>query len=165
MADSASALTSGFASRGSSYTNAQIPMFSERLPLVVANTTLADSLPFILASIVASVILPCMPRLQSTLCSITPRLDCWNGLSETTRTSAESSFHLLKIVTASAKVGTITLSGCSTISVDSSRLGKYVRFSQYNTDNREPPFVLGSSAMQILVPWKPVVIAWGLLSA
>lgn len=40
-----------------------------------------------------------------------------------------------------------------------------VRFSQYNSDNCDPPFVPGGSAMQILVPWKPVVIVWGLLSA
>ena len=40
-----------------------------------------------------------------------------------------------------------------------------MRFSQYNSDNREPPFVSGGSVMQILVPWKPVVIVWGLLSA
>ena len=29
----------------------------------------------------------------------------------------------------------------------------------------EPLFVPGGSAMQILVPWKPVVLVWGLLSA
>jgi hypothetical protein len=38
-------------------------------------------------------------------------------------------------------------------------------FSQYNRRNREPLFVPGGSAMQILVPWKPVVLVWGLLSA
>ena len=37
-------------------------------------------------------------------------------------------------------------------------------FSQYNTLNREPLFVPGGSAMRILVPWKPVVLVWGLLS-
>ena len=37
-------------------------------------------------------------------------------------------------------------------------------FSQYNSGNREPLFVPGGSAMQILVPWKPVVLVWGLLS-
>ena len=29
---------------------------------------------------------------------------------------------------------------------------------------REPLFVPGGSAMYILVPWKPVVLVWGLLS-
>src|ERR1700677_687114 len=37
-------------------------------------------------------------------------------------------------------------------------------FSQYNSGNREPLFVPGGSAMRILVPWKPVVLVWGLLS-
>jgi hypothetical protein len=37
-------------------------------------------------------------------------------------------------------------------------------FSQYNSGNREPLFVPGGPAMQILVPWKPVVLVWGLLS-
>ena len=37
--------------------------------------------------------------------------------------------------------------------------------SQYNSGNREPLFVPGGSAMRILVPWKPVVLVWGLLSA
>jgi hypothetical protein len=37
-------------------------------------------------------------------------------------------------------------------------------FSQYNNGNREPLFVPGGSAMYILVPWKPVVLVWGLLS-
>ena len=37
-------------------------------------------------------------------------------------------------------------------------------FSQYNSLNREPLFVPGGSAMRILVPWKPVVLVWGLLS-
>jgi hypothetical protein len=32
------------------------------------------------------------------------------------------------------------------------------------TGNREPLFVPGGSAMYILVPWKPVVLVWGLLS-
>src|ERR1017187_10791700 len=36
--------------------------------------------------------------------------------------------------------------------------------SQYNTGNSEPLFVPGGSAMYILVPWKPVVLVWGLLS-
>jgi hypothetical protein len=36
--------------------------------------------------------------------------------------------------------------------------------SQYNTCNSEPLFVPGGSAMWILVPWKPVVLVWGLLS-
>jgi hypothetical protein len=36
--------------------------------------------------------------------------------------------------------------------------------SQYNCGNREPLFVPGGSAMYILVPWKPVVLVWGLLS-
>ena len=36
--------------------------------------------------------------------------------------------------------------------------------SQYNVCNREPPFVPGGSVMRILVPWKPVVLVWGLLS-
>jgi hypothetical protein len=30
---------------------------------------------------------------------------------------------------------------------------------------REPFFVSGGSGMYILVPWKPVVVVWGLLSA
>jgi hypothetical protein len=30
--------------------------------------------------------------------------------------------------------------------------------------DREPHFVRGGSAMLILVPWKPVVLVWGLLS-
>src|SRR6202045_3271307 len=38
-------------------------------------------------------------------------------------------------------------------------------FSQYNSRNREPLFVPGGSARRILVPWKPVVLVWGLLSA
>ena len=37
-------------------------------------------------------------------------------------------------------------------------------FSQYNSANRQPLFVPGGSAMYILVPWKPVVLVWGLLS-
>lgn len=37
--------------------------------------------------------------------------------------------------------------------------------SQYNKGNRQPLFVPGGSAMRILVPWKPVVLVWGLLSA
>ncbi len=41
---------------------------------------------------------------------------------------------------------------------------KSVGFSQYNSGNREPLFVPGGPAMQILVPWKPVVLVWGLLS-
>src|ERR1700688_595577 len=36
---------------------------------------------------------------------------------------------------------------------------------RYNSDNREPLFVPWRSAMYILVPWKPVVFVWGLLSA
>src|SRR5258708_721228 len=39
-----------------------------------------------------------------------------------------------------------------------------VGFSQYNSSNREPLLVPGGSAMLILVPWKPVVLVWGLLS-
>ena len=43
---------------------------------------------------------------------------------------------------------------------------KVVRFcSLYNSCNREPLFVPGGFAMRILVPWKPVVLVWGLLSA
>jgi hypothetical protein len=38
-------------------------------------------------------------------------------------------------------------------------------FSQYNGGNCEPLFVPGGSGMYILVPWKPVVLVWGLLSA
>jgi hypothetical protein len=38
-------------------------------------------------------------------------------------------------------------------------------FSQYNSRNREPLFVPGGSVMRILVPWKPVALVWGLLSA
>ena len=38
-------------------------------------------------------------------------------------------------------------------------------FSQYNGGNCEPLFVPGGFAMWILVPWKPVVLVWGLLSA
>jgi hypothetical protein len=38
-------------------------------------------------------------------------------------------------------------------------------FSQYNSLNSEPLFVPGGSVMRILVPWKPVVLVWGLLSA
>ena len=38
-------------------------------------------------------------------------------------------------------------------------------FSQYNRRNRELLFVPGGSVMRILVPWKPVVLVWGLLSA
>ena len=41
---------------------------------------------------------------------------------------------------------------------------KSLGFSQYNRGNREPFFVPGGSAMHILVPWKPVVLVWGLLS-
>jgi hypothetical protein len=37
--------------------------------------------------------------------------------------------------------------------------------SQYNSRNRVPLFVPGGSVMRILVPWKPVVLVWGLLSA
>jgi hypothetical protein len=42
---------------------------------------------------------------------------------------------------------------------------KSLRGSQYNSSNREPLFVPGGSGMYILVPWKPVVLVWGLLSA
>src|ERR1700756_1759655 len=38
-------------------------------------------------------------------------------------------------------------------------------FSQYNNRNREPLFVPGGWVMRILVPWKPGVLVWGLLSA
>ena len=38
-------------------------------------------------------------------------------------------------------------------------------FPQYNSRNRKPLFVPGGSAVHILVPCKPVVIVWGLLSA
>ena len=37
-------------------------------------------------------------------------------------------------------------------------------FRSIITGNREPLFVPGGSAMYILVPWKPVVLVWGLLS-
>jgi hypothetical protein len=33
--------------------------------------------------------------------------------------------------------------------------------SQYNHGECESPFIPGGSAMQILVPWKPVVLVWG----
>src|ERR1700692_3148592 len=42
---------------------------------------------------------------------------------------------------------------------------KSLGVSQYNGGNREPLFVPGGSGMYILVPWKPVVLVWGLLSA
>ena len=42
---------------------------------------------------------------------------------------------------------------------------KSLGVSQYNGGNREPLFIAGGSAMRILVPWKPVVLVWGLLSA
>src|SRR5579862_570872 len=42
---------------------------------------------------------------------------------------------------------------------------KCLMISQYNSANREPLFVPGGSVMRILVPWKPVVLVWGLLSA
>jgi len=41
---------------------------------------------------------------------------------------------------------------------------KSLGVSQYNGGNREPLFVPGGSGMYILVPWKPVVLVWGLLS-
>jgi hypothetical protein len=41
---------------------------------------------------------------------------------------------------------------------------KSLVFPQYNGGNREPIFVSGGSAMRILIPWKPVVLVWGLLS-
>src|ERR1700724_2820812 len=41
---------------------------------------------------------------------------------------------------------------------------KSLGFSQYNVGNREALFVPGGSAVYILVPWKPVVLVWGLLS-
>jgi hypothetical protein len=37
-------------------------------------------------------------------------------------------------------------------------------FSQYNDGNLESLFVPGGSGMYVLVPWKPVVLVWGLLS-
>ena len=37
-------------------------------------------------------------------------------------------------------------------------------FRSIITGNREPLFVPGGSAMYILVPWRPVVLVWGLLS-
>ena len=37
-------------------------------------------------------------------------------------------------------------------------------FRSIITGNREPLFVPGGSNMYILVPWKPVVLVWGLLS-
>ena len=37
-------------------------------------------------------------------------------------------------------------------------------FSSIIAGNREPFFVPGGSAVYILVPWKPVVLVWGLLS-
>ncbi len=42
---------------------------------------------------------------------------------------------------------------------------KCLGFSQYNRRNCEPVFVPGGSGMYIFVPWKPVVLVWGLLSA
>src|SRR5580658_3137786 len=36
--------------------------------------------------------------------------------------------------------------------------------SQYNGVNCQPLLVPGGSAMRILIPWKPVVLVWGLLS-
>ena len=38
-------------------------------------------------------------------------------------------------------------------------------FAVYYSGNREPIFVPGGAAVYILVPWKPVVLVWGLLSA
>jgi hypothetical protein len=38
-------------------------------------------------------------------------------------------------------------------------------FRSIITGNRKPLFVPGGSAVYILVPWKPVVLVWGLLSA
>ena len=48
-------------------------------------------------------------------------------------------------------------------SVISAKVG--LVFSLYNGNNRSPRFVLGGPAMRILVPLKPVVLVWGLLSA
>jgi hypothetical protein len=41
---------------------------------------------------------------------------------------------------------------------------KSLGFFAHNNGNREPLFVPGGSAMWILIPWKPVVLVWGLLS-
>src|SRR5450755_807929 len=78
----------------------------------------------------------------------------WNGCvfpfacsERTTQRCSESSTENASTVTTS----TTFMNGCLT-------------FSQYNSGNSEPLFVPGGSAMRILVPWKPVVLVWGLLS-
>src|SRR5712692_4837057 len=43
-------------------------------------------------------------------------------------------------------------------------LNKFGVFGSTIAVNRKPHFVPGGSAMLILVPWKPVVLVWGLLS-
>ena len=48
---------------------------------------------------------------------------------------------------------------------NSGKMSTKVPGAQYNNCNREPRFVPGGSGMYILVPWKPVVVVWGLLSA
>src|ERR1017187_9902994 len=78
----------------------------------------------------------------------------WNGCNflfacseRTTQRCSESSTENASTFTTS----TTFTNGCLT-------------FSQYNSGNSEPFFVPGGSAMRILVPWKPVVLVWGLLS-
>jgi hypothetical protein len=43
-------------------------------------------------------------------------------------------------------------------------MNRCLTFSQYNSGRSEALFVPGGSPMQILIPWKPVVLVWGLLS-
>ena len=43
-------------------------------------------------------------------------------------------------------------------------LGESPAFSKYNGSDLQLIFVPGGSAMRILVPWKPVVLVWGMLS-
>ena len=72
----------------------------------------------------------------------------WRALQGTTQEGSESlAENAFKVTT-------------TTMFTDSCPWG----ISQYNTGKSEPIFVPGGSVMYILVPWKPVVLVWGLLS-
>ena len=85
-------------------------MESDKVPPGASNTTVRAFFPFVSGLTVTFDTFPCRPMAQSMPCSRIPRRDCWKGLSDTTRISAESSFHLLSMVTASSRHKTMFFS-------------------------------------------------------
>jgi hypothetical protein len=62
VVSSASARTTGFASRGSSYTKVQRPILSERFPVGACTTTVPEFFPFLVGSIETSGHLALQPQ-------------------------------------------------------------------------------------------------------